>query len=79
MILMVLELTRPAKPRIVVHGFFKSREIDVFGSVNVLVEIVFDEYRFDVLPVDVHGLHFPGKGEENVEKTERERGRRNRG
>lgn len=71
---MVLDLTRPAKPRIVVDGFFGSREIDVFGSFDVLVEIVSDEHRFDVLPVDVHGLHFPGK-KKKVEKY-REKGRR---
>ena len=58
---MVLEVTRPAKPRIALHGFFRSGEIDIFRSVDVLVQIVFDEYRFDVLLVDVHGLRSPGK------------------
>ena len=41
-------------------------EIEVFRSGEVLVQIIFDEYRFDVVPVDVHGLHFLQKAQKNT-------------
>ena len=56
---MCVYITGSAKPRFVIDRVVeRGQEVEPFGGVDVLVELVFYESPLQVLPVDFSGLHY---------------------
>lgn len=53
------ELTGSAKPGLGVHRVFGSQEIDPFGCVYALVELVLYKYGLCSLPINFRWFHYP--------------------
>lgn len=72
-IYMCVYITGSAKPRFVIDRVVeRGQEVEPFGGVDVLVELVFYESPLQVLPVDFCGLHYTTTARERKWNAQKE-------